>query len=158
MALKKSDRRTPIAEDVESWGVDDDEEFGIPVPLEGPIEHLRRLVRDDPEALRAFAQERVRSGLAIAFCQLRSALGLSQQDMADRLGISQGRISRLESVHYDRRMDSVAAYLHAAGAELLMAVRVGEEVIEVVGSEAGWRQAGAALGTGEAEAEDEAAG
>jgi hypothetical protein len=47
------------------------------------------------------------------------------------MGISQGRVSRLESVHHDRRLDSLAAYLHAVGAELLMAFKVGDQLIQV---------------------------
>lgn len=126
--------------------------FGI-----DPIADLDHLIGDDPEARRMLAQERVRVWLADVLCMTRQALGLTQQDMADRLGISQGRISRLESCHYDRRMDSVAGYLHAAGAELLMAVRVGDQVFEVAGTEEGWRQAAEVLGARGDSADDEAA-
>lgn len=131
--------------------------MSIPIKYGNPIDHLRELIGDDPESLRILAQERVRVWLADVLCMTRQALGLTQQDMADRLGISQGRISRLESSHYDRRVDSVAGYLHAAGAELLMAVRVGDQVFEVAGSGEGWRRAAEVLGAEAAGADDEVA-
>jgi len=64
--------------------------------------------------------------------QARQLRGFTQSELAERMGISQGRVSRLESVHYDRRLDSLAAYLHAVGAELLMAIKVGDQLIQVV--------------------------
>ncbi len=115
--------------------------FGI-----DPIADLDHLIGDGPEARRMLAQEHMRVCLTDSFRIVRHELGLSQADMAQRLGISQGRVSRLESVEMDRRMDSVVAYLHAAEAELLMAFRVGDQVIKVVGSQEGWRAAGARLG------------
>ncbi len=63
--------------------------------------------------------------------QARQLRGLKQADLAKLMGISQGRVSRLESVNQDRRLDSLVAHLHAVGAELLMAFKVGERVIQV---------------------------
>ena len=63
--------------------------------------------------------------------QARQLRGLTQVELAERMGITQGRVSRLESVHNDRRLDSLVAYLHAVGAELLMAFKVGDQLIQV---------------------------
>lgn len=95
------------------------------------VDHLQRLVGDDPEVALLLAQERLRVRVTDGMQQARQLRGLTQVELAERMGISQGRVSRLESVHYDRRLDSLAAYLHAVGAELLMAFKVGDQLIQV---------------------------
>ena len=95
------------------------------------VDHLQRLVGDDPEVALLLAQERLRVRVTDGMQQARQLRGLTQVELAERMGISQGRVSRLESVHYDRRLDSLAAHLHAVGAELLMAFKVGDQLIQV---------------------------
>jgi len=95
------------------------------------VDHLERLLGDDPEVAMLLAQERLRVRVTDGMQQARQLRGLTQAELAERMGISQGRVSRLESVHYDRRLDSLAAYLHAVGAELLMAIKVGDQLIQV---------------------------
>jgi DNA-binding XRE family transcriptional regulator len=95
------------------------------------VDHLERLVGDDPELALLLAQERLRVRVTDGMQRARQLRGLTQAELAERMGISQGRVSRLESVHYDRRLDSVAAHLHAVGAELLMAIKVGDQLIQV---------------------------
>lgn len=96
------------------------------------VDHLRRLVGDDPEVALLLAQERLRVRVTDGMRRARQLRGLSQAELAERMGISQGRVSRLESVHHDRRLDSLAAHLHAVGAELFMAFKVGDQLIQVV--------------------------
>ena len=62
----------------------------------------------------------------------RQLRGLNLADLAERMGISQGRVSCLDSVHQDRRLDSLVAHLHSMGAEPVMAIKVGENLIPVV--------------------------
>ncbi len=95
------------------------------------VDHLERLVGDDPEVALLLAQERLRVRVTDGMQQARQLGGLTQVELAERMGISQGRVSRLESVHYDRRLDSLVAHLHAVGAELLMAFKVGDQLIQV---------------------------
>ena len=95
------------------------------------VDHLERLVGDDPEIALLLAQERFRVRVTDGMQQARQVRELTQVELAERMGISQGRVSRLESVHYDRRCDSLVAYLHAVGAELLMAFKVGDQLIHV---------------------------
>ena len=101
------------------------------VRLGDAVDHLEHLLGDDPEVALLLAQERVRVRVTDGMQQARQLRGLTQAELAERMGISQGRVSRLESVHYDRRLDSLAAYLHAVGAELLMAIKVGDRLIQV---------------------------
>lgn len=95
------------------------------------VEHLERLVGEDPELVLSLAQERLRVRVTDAMQQARQLQGLTQAGLAERMGITQGRVSRLESAHYDRRLDSLVAYLHAAGAELVMAFKAGDTLIQV---------------------------
>jgi transcriptional regulator with XRE-family HTH domain len=95
------------------------------------VDHLARLIGDDPDLALLLAQEEVRVRVTDGMRQARQLLDLSQADLAKLMGISQGRVSRLESVNQDRRLDSLVAHLHAMGAELLMAFKVGEQVIQV---------------------------
>jgi len=95
------------------------------------VDHLERLVGDDPEVALLLAQERLRVRLTDGMQQARQVRGLTQVELAERMGITQGRVSRLESAHYDRRLDSLVAYAHAVGAELIMAFKVGDQFIHV---------------------------
>ena len=92
---------------------------------------LRDLVGADPEGATQLAQERLRVRLTDALRQARVDLGLSQRDMAQRLGTSQARVSHIESADRDRRLDTLVAYTEALGADLLLALRVGDRVIDV---------------------------
>ena len=99
--------------------------------VDDAVDHLERLVADDPEVALLLAQERLRVRVTDAMQQARQHRGLTQTELAERMGITQGRVSRLESAHYDIRLDSLVAYLHAVGAELVVALKVGDTLIEV---------------------------
>jgi transcriptional regulator with XRE-family HTH domain len=92
---------------------------------------LRDLIQADPEGATHLAQERLRVRLTDGLRQARFELGLSQRDMAQRLGTSQARVSHIESAGRDRRLDTLVAYTEALGADLLLALRVGDRIIEV---------------------------
>ena len=76
------------------------------VRIADAVDHLNRLVGDDPEVGLLLAQERLRVRVTDGMQQARQVRELTQVWLAERRGISQGRVSRLESVHYDRRIDS----------------------------------------------------
>lgn len=99
--------------------------------LDDAVDHLERLVAGDPEVALLLAQERLRVRVRDAMQQARQRTGLTQSELAERMGITQGRVSRLESAHYDIRLDSLVAYLQAVGAELVMALKVEDTLIEV---------------------------
>jgi DNA-binding XRE family transcriptional regulator len=50
--------------------------------------------------------------------QLREAHGLSQRALANRLGVSQARVARLESGANSPQLDTLAAYVAALGGTL----------------------------------------
>jgi len=95
------------------------------------VTFLRDLLGTDPGGVTHLAQERLRVRLTDGLRQARFQLGLSQRDMAQRLGTSQARVSHIESAGRDRRLDTLVAYTEALGADLLLALRVGDRIIEV---------------------------
>ena len=72
----------------------------------------------------------LRLELALALQTLRASCGLTQQELADRLGVNQPAIAKLERVG-DHKLESVVRYLGELGAELLVAVRQGDDVVQV---------------------------
>lgn len=61
----------------------------------------RRYVGDDPERLASLEGERVHAKVARQIYDLRTAAGLSQAELAERVGTTQSAISRLESADYE---------------------------------------------------------
>ena len=73
---------------------------------------------------------RLRLELALAMQTLRASVGLTQKELADRLGVNQPAIAKLERVG-DHKIESVVRYLGELGAELMVAVRHGDDVVQV---------------------------
>jgi predicted DNA binding CopG/RHH family protein/predicted XRE-type DNA-binding protein len=72
----------------------------------------------------------LRLELALAMQTLRASVGLTQKELADRLGVNQPAIAKLERVG-DHKIESVVRYLGELGAELMVAVRHGDEFVQV---------------------------
>ncbi|CAM4447368.1 helix-turn-helix domain-containing protein [Deinococcus marmoris] len=84
---------------------------------------LDALAGDSLETRTVDAQEWLRLKLTEVMIGARKRAGLTQTELAKRMGIGQARISKLENANNDRTVDSVAAYLAAVDAEMLMTVR-----------------------------------
>jgi len=80
---------------------------------------------DDESAIEALveADERLLDELR----DLRKRNGLSQQDVADRLGVTQGAIARIEGGSRDPRLSTLRRYAFAVGADVrhVVTARVG---------------------------------
>jgi predicted transcriptional regulator len=64
--------------------------------------------------------------------EIRESSGLNQTDVANRLGVSQSRISRLERGELDRtEIATVRAYVGALGGEVEIVARFGDERITI---------------------------
>ena len=72
----------------------------------------------------------LRLELALAMQTLRASTGLTQQELADRLGVNQPAVAKLERVG-DHKLGSIVRYLGELGAELMVAVRQGDDVVQV---------------------------
>jgi transcriptional regulator with XRE-family HTH domain len=60
---------------------------------------------------------------------LRRMAGVTQVELADALGTSQGQISRLEKQR-DMLLSTLGAYLRALGLDAKIVVEVGEQTVE----------------------------
>jgi predicted transcriptional regulator len=64
--------------------------------------------------------------------EIRRAYGLDQSTLAERLGVSQSRISRIERGELDRaEIATVRSYVEALGGEVEIVARFGDERITV---------------------------
>jgi len=98
---------------------------------------LKTKVSDDSEVILAGKLEYLRLYLTDAMRELRSKAGLTQAQLAEKLGVQQAAVSKLESALKDHELESVLKYLHTLGADLLVAVKQGEELYQVSDTESG---------------------
>ncbi|MBZ0320996.1 MAG: helix-turn-helix domain-containing protein [Anaerolineae bacterium] len=80
----------------------------------------------DPEFRAIYEEEAEKSELWLQLVEARQSLGLTQAQMAERLGISQAQVSRLEKRGYDAyTLSSLRKYVAALGEgyELIVKIR-----------------------------------
>lgn len=66
--------------------------------------------------------------------ELREALGMTQVALAERLHVTQSRVSRIERGAIDHtQLETLRAYLEALGGELEVSARFGDERILIAG-------------------------
>jgi len=95
------------------------------------LEFLDELESSDEEIRREAEKERIRLALALAMVRARKAKGLSQAELAERLGVSQSWVSKLENPDIAHTFESILEYLQAVGADLDMVIRAGSEQFAV---------------------------
>lgn len=86
---------------------------------------------DDKEVLLEGKLQHLRMYLAMAMREVRSTMALSQADLAEKLGINQPAIAKLESHTKDHKLEPIMRYLGALGAELVIAVKHGDDIFQV---------------------------
>src|ERR1035437_7751314 len=80
-------------------------------------------IRDNSPAFRAEVAVETRAvRVAVALVRLREEMGLTQQQLAERMAVSQEAVSQLENAR-DVRLSSVTRYVVALGGEVQLAVR-----------------------------------
>ncbi|MGH7555640.1 MAG: helix-turn-helix domain-containing protein [Longimicrobiales bacterium] len=70
-------------------------------PTSEALEILDRMIGDDPELRALIQEERVNAEVAVEIYQLRTSRGLTQDELAKRVGTAQSVIARLEDADYD---------------------------------------------------------
>jgi transcriptional regulator with XRE-family HTH domain len=88
-----------------------------PKPSPDVFEFLDDIIPDTPETKLVERQELFRIALTQAMRNLRKKLGVTQKEVAQRLGITQSWVSKLESANNDHTFESVLAYLNALSAD-----------------------------------------
>lgn len=81
------------------------------------FDYLEEVLPETPETHRIECQELFRIDLTQAMRNLRKAMGLTQKEVAEKLGVTQSWVSKLESANNDHTFESVLAYLDALGAD-----------------------------------------
>lgn len=90
------------------------------------LTELRRQRPGNSDAIAATRDRMLASSRAYQLKELRIAHQLTQQQMADLLGIDQSRVSRIESGRFDRtEVGTLAAFVEALGGSLEISVRIG---------------------------------
>ena len=94
-------------------------------------EYLSSLTPDKPVRQRVATQERLRLALTDTLIVARKTAGMTQQEVAEALGVSPSWVAKLESTNHDHQVKEVVAYLEAVGAELVMAVQIDNALIPI---------------------------
>lgn len=69
---------------------------------------------------------------ASRLAEIRTAYGLNQKELADRLGVTQSRVSRIEHGNVDQsELATLRAYVAALGGEVEIVAKIGDEEITV---------------------------
>lgn len=79
----------------------------------------------NPEFRRVYEQEAAKKDLWLQLVEARQAAGLTQIEMADRLGVSPAQIARIEKRGYDAcSLSTLRRYVQALGEGFSLEVRV----------------------------------
>ena len=81
------------------------------------FDYFTEVLPETPETHLIECQELFRIDLTQAMRNLRKATGLTQKEVAEKLGVTQSWVSKLESANNDHTFESVLAYLDALGAD-----------------------------------------
>lgn len=86
----------------------------------------------DREAVDAHKERMLSATHAYRLRELREALSLTQVDMAERLHVSQNRVSRIERGEIGRaQVETLRRYVEALGGSLRIEVEYGDERIQI---------------------------
>lgn len=85
----------------------------------------RESLRADPAYQAIYAEEAAKSALWLQLVEARQEAGLTQKQLAERLGVSQAQVARMEKRGYDAyTLTSLRRYVQALGADFSLAVEV----------------------------------
>lgn len=87
-----------------------------PTRTSSAVEIIARVVGDDDELRRMIAEESLNARVARLIREARTEAGLTQRDLAQRIGTTQSAIARLECADYEGHslamLQRIAAALH----------------------------------------------
>lgn len=78
------------------------------------LEILKRRAKRDPELQRLYEEEKVNYQVALLIRKVRQNLGLTQGELAKRIGTTQSVISRLEDADYEGHSLSILQRIASA--------------------------------------------
>ncbi len=79
----------------------------------------------DPENRKVYEEEAAKSELWLQLVEARLAAGLTQAEVAERIGVSQAQVARIEKRGYDAyTLNTLRRYVRALGTEYSLEVKV----------------------------------
>lgn len=85
----------------------------------------KRDLAADPEYRQVYAEEATKSDLWLQLVDARQAAGLTQADLAQRLGVTQSQVARIEKRGYDAyTLTTLRRYVQALGEGFTLEVRI----------------------------------
>ncbi len=100
------------------------------------IDMVRDILSDEPEFVADLEARMVRRQLVKSLAVARACAGLSQKELAAKMGCGQAKVSKLEAGEdADLRLRDVIAYLQAIGPEAKVSVTVGGGIAAVAVAE-----------------------
>jgi DNA-binding XRE family transcriptional regulator len=92
---------------------------------EASYQEWRDKLRADPEYQEIYAEEAAKSDLWLQLVEARQAAGLTQKQVADRMGVSQAQVARIEKRGYDAyTFRTLRRYVEALGHDFSLQVTV----------------------------------
>jgi DNA-binding XRE family transcriptional regulator len=88
-------------------------------------ESWRSELRQNPEYQRIYEEEAAKGDLWLQLVEARQAAGLTQAEVAKRLGVSQAQVARIEKRGYDAyTLNTLRRYVKALGDDFRLEVKV----------------------------------
>jgi DNA-binding XRE family transcriptional regulator len=85
----------------------------------------------DPEFRAVYEEEAAKSDLWLQLVEARQAAGLTQQQMAERMGVSQAQVARIEKRDYDAyTLKTLRRYVAALGEGFSLEVIIRRPLVE----------------------------
>jgi len=79
----------------------------------------------DPAFRKLYEEEAAKGSLWLQLVEARQAAGLTQEEVAKRLGVSQAQVARIEKRGYDSyTLNTLRRYVEALGSEFSLEIRV----------------------------------
>lgn len=91
------------------------------------LDQLRDSVMNDKESQEKYNMERDRYQLVKYLKELRKAKGITQKELAQKMGCSQQGISKLEHYNNNTTLDTFLSYCHYLGIDVFQVIQKTEQ-------------------------------
>ena len=92
---------------------------------------LKRFVPDTSEMRAIEAEENAKYQLAVALSEARKAAGLTQTQLAKKMGVPQSLISRWEHINHNHTLETLLKLCEATDAKLVIGLEVADHFLPV---------------------------
>lgn len=97
----------------------------LPTPEAAEYQAWREQFLSDPQRRALYEQEAMIGELWLQMIEARQAAGISQQEIADRLGVSKSKVAQIERKGYaTMSLSAILDYIHALGPGFSLEVKI----------------------------------